>query len=254
LPPVASFLDEIDRSNLPRHIAVIMDGNGRWALKKGAARLFGHKNAIEAVTDVATGCGELGVEFLTLYAFSTENWGRPKEEVDGLMELLVNTLKKEISMLQEKNVKLRIIGEISSLPENCQKNLLDAISETSGNTGLNLIIALSYSGRWEITRAMQEIAREVADGRIKPENIDEKLIADHLNTARIPDPELLIRSGGEMRVSNFLLWQIAYTELFVTQKLWPDFRKEDLYEAICAYQRRERRFGKVVDTPRLTAS
>jgi undecaprenyl diphosphate synthase len=170
------------------------------------------------------------------------------------MELLVNTLKKEISMLQEKNVKLRVIGEISSLPENCQKNLLDAISETSGNTGLNLIIALSYSGRWEITRAMQEIAREVAEGRIKPENIDEKLIADHLNTAKIPDPELLIRSGGEMRVSNFLLWQIAYTELFVTQKLWPDFRKEDLYEAICAYQRRERRFGKVVETPRLTAS
>lgn len=254
MPPVASFLNEIDQTNLPRHIAVIMDGNGRWALKKGASRLFGHKNAIQAITDVATGCGELGVEYLTLYAFSTENWGRPKEEVDGLMELLVNTLKKEISMLQEKNVKLQVIGEISSLPENCQKNLLYAIAETAGNTGLNLIVALSYSGRWEITRAMQEIAHEIAEGRLKPDEINEKLIADHLNTAKIPDPELLIRSGGEMRVSNFLLWQIAYTELFITQKLWPDFRKEDLYEAILAFQQRERRFGKVTEKPRLKAS
>ncbi|HMJ69328.1 MAG TPA: isoprenyl transferase [Cyclobacteriaceae bacterium] len=244
---MASLKENIVSSNLPEHIAVIMDGNGRWAKKKGLARIFGHRNAVEAVRAVTEGCAELGVKYLTLYAFSTENWARPKEEVDGLMELLVNTLKKEIGTLHENKVKLRTIGDIDHLPQNCQKNLEEAKEATRNNTGLTLFIALSYSGRWEIVKAMKKIAAEVKQGLVDPEKIDESMVAGYLETAGVPDPELLIRTSGEMRISNFLLWQIAYTEIVITDTLWPDFRKEDLYEAICAYQKRERRFGKVLE-------
>lgn len=242
-----SFKENIDFNNLPKHIAVIMDGNGRWATQKGVARIFGHRNAVQSVKDVVEGCGELGVKFLTLYAFSTENWGRPKDEVDGLMELLVNTLKKEIKNLHENRVKLKTIGNIDHLPRICQTNLAEAIEATNGNTGLTLILALSYSGRSEITQAAKELATDVKTGKIPTENITEDVFANYLATSGVPDPELLIRTSGEMRISNFLLWQLAYTEFFITQKLWPDFRKEDLYEAICNYQLRERRFGKITE-------
>jgi len=244
---VASFKENIDFNNLPRHIAVIMDGNGRWAKNKGAARIFGHRNAIQAVKDVTEGCGELGIKYLTLYAFSTENWGRPKEEVDALMELLVNTLQKEISTLHENQVKLRTIGDVTHLPKDCQNNLAQAIEATKNNSGLIMQLALNYSGRWEIVEAAKKLAEEAKKGLIQPEEIDEHYFSEHLKTAGIPDPELLIRTSGELRVSNFLLWQIAYTEIFITPTLWPDFRKEHLYEAICAYQKRERRFGKVLN-------
>jgi undecaprenyl diphosphate synthase len=241
---VASCKEHIDLNNLPRHIAVIMDGNGRWAKKKGAMRIFGHRNAVQAVKDVTEGCGELGIKYLTLYAFSTENWSRPKDEVDGLMELLVNTLKQEIKTLMDNQVRLITVGDTTHLPGDCQKNLDWAMDKTKANNGLTLILALSYSGRWEITQAVKAISQEVKDGKINPNEINEKLIENYLQTAGIPDPELLIRTSGELRVSNFLLWQIAYTELYITPTLWPDFRKENLYEAIWAYQQRERRFGK----------
>ena len=224
-----------------------MDGNGRWAKKKGAARIFGHRNAIQAITDVTEACGELGIKYLTLYAFSTENWGRPKDEVDGLMELLVNTLKKEIGNLMDKQVCLKTIGDITLLPRACQRNLQEATEATRNNTGLNVLIALNYSGRWEIAKAARQMAVQVLMGKIQIENIDEKKFSEYLETSGVPDPELLIRTGGELRVSNFLLWQIAYTELYITKTLWPDFRKEDLYEAIFSFQHRERRFGKILE-------
>ncbi len=231
-------------SKLPAHIAVIMDGNGRWAKKKGALRIFGHRNAVQAVRDVTEGCGELGVKYLTLYAFSTENWNRPKAEVDGLMELLVSTLKQEISTLMENQVKLATIGDINTLPGDCQKNLEWAIDQTKNNKGMTLNLALSYSGRWEIMKAVNKLAADVKDGKLVPGEINEKTFENYLQTSGIPDPELLIRTSGELRISNFLLWQIAYTELYITPTLWPDFRKEHLYEAIWSYQQRERRFGK----------
>jgi undecaprenyl diphosphate synthase len=241
---VKSYKEHIDFNNLPRHIAVIMDGNGRWAKKKGAMRIFGHKNAVQAVKDVTEGCGELGIKYLTLYAFSTENWNRPKAEIDGLMELLVSTLKQEIKTLMENQVKLITIGETSNLPIECQKNLEWAIDKTKSNSGLTLILALSYSGRWEITKAAKALAMEVEQGKIKASEINERLLENYLQTSGIPDPELLIRTSGELRVSNFLLWQIAYSELYITPTLWPDFRRDHLYEAIWSYQQRERRFGK----------
>jgi undecaprenyl diphosphate synthase len=241
---VASLKEHIDFNNLPQHIAVIMDGNGRWAKKKGAMRIFGHRNAVQAVKDVTEGCGELGVKYLTLYAFSTENWNRPKDEVDGLMELLVNTLRQEIKTLTDNQVKLKIIGDPSHLPSDCRSNLEWAVDQTKNNSGLTLILALSYSGRWEITNAIKKLAADVKAGSVDPLAINENLVENYLQTSGIPDPELLIRTSGELRVSNFLLWQIAYTELFITPVLWPDFRKENLYEAIWAYQQRERRFGK----------
>ena len=244
---MASLKENIDFNNLPQHIAVIMDGNGRWAKGKGAARIFGHRNAIQAVKDITEGCGELGIKYLTLYAFSTENWGRPKEEVDALMELLVNTLQKEIHMLHENQVKLTMLGDIGHLPKVCQSNLQEAIESTKNNSGLHLQLALSYSGRWEIIKAVKNIMEQTLQGKLKPEQMNESLFSQYLETAGVPDPELLIRTSGEMRVSNFLLWQIAYTELYISSTLWPDFRKEDLYEAICAYQKRERRFGKVLN-------
>ncbi|MCE2894743.1 MAG: isoprenyl transferase [Flammeovirgaceae bacterium] len=223
-----------------------MDGNGRWAKNKGAARIFGHRNAIEAVRQVIEGAGEIGIKYLTLYAFSTENWGRPKEEVDALMELLVNTLQKEIERLHKNKVRLKTIGDIGQLPKDCRENLRVATESTKNNTGLTLLIALNYSGRREILKAVNELSMRVKEGTVGVDEIDEQLFASFLDTKNIPDPELLIRTSGEMRISNFLLWQIAYTELYITQKLWPDFRKEDLYEAICEYQKRERRFGKVL--------
>ena len=232
---------------MPRHVAVIMDGNGRWAKRKGAARIFGHRNAIQAVKDATEGCGELGIKYLTLYAFSTENWGRPKEEVDGLMELLVNTLKKEINSLHENQVRLKTIGDIGHLPQACQDNLSDAIEATKNNNGLTLVLALSYSGRWEIVEAVKLMGKQIKEGKLQLEDINENVFSTYLKTSGVPDPELLIRTSGEMRISNFLLWQIAYTELVVTETLWPDFRREHLYEAICAYQSRDRRFGKVME-------
>lgn len=244
---MASLKENIDPNNLPSHIAVIMDGNGRWAKSKGAARIFGHRNAIQSVIDITEGCGELGVKFLTLYAFSTENWGRPADEVNGLMELLVNTIKKEINRLHKNKVRLLTIGDISHLPQDCQDNLDDAKESTKNNKGLTVLLALNYSGRSEILKAVKALAGDIKNGSLLPEQINEKLFSDRLETAGIPDPELLIRTSGEMRISNFLLWQIAYTELYITKTLWPDFRKEDLYEAICAYQKRERRFGKVLE-------
>lgn len=236
---------QVDSKNIPEHIAVIMDGNGRWAQKQGALRIFGHKSAIKAVREVTEGSAELGVKFLTLFAFSTENWSRPKKEVDGLMELLVNTIKSEMSTLTKNNVKLNTIGDTNSLPANCRANLLEAMEETKLNTGLTLTLALSYSGRWDIVEAAKKMAVEVKENRLAPEDINSSLFDQFLNTGDMPDPELMIRTSGEKRISNFLLWQLAYTELFITETLWPDFRKKDLYEAIIDYQQRERRFGKV---------
>ncbi|MFN3840561.1 MAG: isoprenyl transferase [Cyclobacteriaceae bacterium] len=221
-----------------------MDGNGRWAKKKGAMRIFGHRNAVQAVREVTEASGELGIKYLTLYAFSTENWGRPKEEVEGLMELLVNTLKQEIHTLMENQVKLITIGDTSHLPQSCQENLAWAVNMTKGNSGLVLILALSYSGRWEIVEAAKSLVNDIQRGALNSELLTEEVFERYLKTVGIPDPELLIRTSGEMRISNFLLWQIAYTELYITPTLWPDFRKEHLYEAIWSYQQRERRFGK----------
>lgn len=237
--------EKIDMEKLPSHIAVIMDGNGRWAKKRGAARVFGHKNAIKAVRDLTEGCAELGVDFLTLYAFSTENWARPKSEVTALMQLLVATIRQEIKTLMDNDVRLATIGNTTSLPEKCQRELKEAMEITAGNQRMTLVLALSYSGRWDITNAAKKMAAEVAEGNLTSEAISEALIEKYLDTAGIPDPELLIRTSGEQRISNFLLWQMAYTEFYITDVLWPDFRRQNLYEAIVSYQNRERRFGKI---------
>lgn len=234
----------IKPESLPKHIAVIMDGNGRWAKGKGAARVFGHKNAIKAVREVTEGSAELGVDYLTLYAFSTENWSRPKHEVMALMELLVSTLNSEIKTLQDNNIRLESIGDVDSLPPKCQKELAEAKAKTANNSGMTLVLALSYSGRWDITQAVQHVAKDVAEGKLLAENINQETIDSYLVTSGIPDPELLIRTSGEQRISNFLLWQMAYTEFYITDVLWPDFRREHLHKAILAYQERERRFGK----------
>ncbi len=239
-----SLKEKIDLSRLPRHIAIIMDGNGRWAKQHGKIRTFGHQNGVNAVRDTVEGAAELGIEVLTLYAFSTENWSRPRFEIDALMHLLVQTISKETPTLMENNIRLATIGDKESLPDRVVKNLNKCIEKTAGNTRMTLVLALSYSSRWEITHAVQQIAREVKEGRLTPEEINESIISQHLNTASWPDPELLIRTSGEARISNYLLWQIAYAELYFTQKLWPDFRREDLYEAILDFQNRERRFGK----------
>ncbi|MDH5475761.1 MAG: isoprenyl transferase [Cyclobacteriaceae bacterium] len=237
--------EHIKLDNIPEHVAVIMDGNGRWAKKKGAMRIFGHKNAIKAVREATEGCAELGVKYLTLYAFSTENWARPKAEVDGLMELLVNTIKREMPTLNKNNVQLNAIGKIDNLPSNCKVNLEEAIKETAKNTGLILTLALSYSGRQEIVEAAKKIAIDVKKGVVDINKVNEDIFSNYLDTDNMPDPELMIRTSGEMRISNFLLWQLAYSELYMTETLWPDFRKKHLYEAIISYQNRERRFGKV---------
>jgi undecaprenyl diphosphate synthase len=236
--------EHIDPSNLPQHIAVIMDGNGRWAKKQGAARVFGHRNAIQAVREVTEGCAELGIKYLTLYAFSTENWNRPKLEVDALMQLLVHTIRGEVKTLMKNNVRLTTIGHTGSLPKDCQRELQEAMQATQDNTGLTLVLALSYSGRWEILEAVRQIASEVQQGQLALDDITEQTFGQYLTTSGMPDPELMIRTSGEMRISNFLLWQLAYSELYMPDVLWPDFRKNHLYEAISSYQRRERRFGK----------
>jgi undecaprenyl diphosphate synthase len=236
--------EKVNLGNLPKHVAVIMDGNGRWAKRKGGLRIFGHQNAIKAVRDTVEGAAELGIKYLTLYAFSTENWSRPQDEVSALMTLLVSTIRKETSTLNKNNIRLQTIGDTASLPQACQRELMEAIELTKQNSHMTLVIALSYSGRWDLTQAMQRIAREVELGQLKAPDIEEATVAQYLSTAGMPDPELLIRTSGEQRISNFLLWQLAYTELYITELLWPDFRREHLYEAIISYQRRERRFGK----------
>jgi undecaprenyl diphosphate synthase len=237
--------EQIDLGNLPAHIAIIMDGNGRWAKQRGAMRVFGHRNAVKAVRDTTEACAELGVKYLTLYAFSTENWSRPQEEVNALMELLVNTIRGETGTLMKNKVRLLAIGNIQNLPASCQRELQEAMQITSGNDGLTLVLALSYSGRWEIMEAVRKIAAEVEKGTLHTPEINEAVFTNYLNTKGIPDPELLIRTSGEMRISNFLLWQIAYSELYMSEILWPDFRREHLYEAIRSYQQRERRFGRI---------
>lgn len=229
---------------VPNHIAVIMDGNGRWAKKQGAARIFGHQNAIQAVRDTVEGCAELGVGYLTLFAFSTENWERPKMEVEALMALLVNAINDELATLQKNNIQLRAIGNLSDLPPGVRKKLEFAIDETSGNTGLKLILALNYSGRWDIEQAMKQIAQRIEENELRCSDIRDGLIREFLSTAEIPDPELLIRTSGEQRISNFYLWQGAYTELYFSPVFWPDFRKTDLNKAIDDFRNRERRFGK----------
>lgn len=238
------LLQNIDKTRLPQHIAIIMDGNGRWAKEKGQDRLYGHFHGVESVRNIVEGCAELGVGYLTLYAFSTENWDRPKNEVDGLMELLVDTIRKEVSILNKNNIRLHVIGDKEMLPEYAKNELQEALDMTSQNTGLNLVMALSYSSRWELVNAVKHIAQDVKDGKIDPDNIDQNTLQQYLTTSSFPDPELMIRTSGEYRISNFLLYQLAYAELYFTNTRWPDFRKENLYEAIIDFQNRERRFGK----------
>jgi undecaprenyl diphosphate synthase len=239
------YLSKIDLKNTPEHIAIIMDGNGRWAKKQGQERLFGHNFGVDSVREALKGAEDLGVKYLTLYTFSTENWNRPKEEIDGLMNLLVTTLSTEIKELADKGIKLKVIGDIDGLPQECQKELQEAIDVTSQNDKVTLILALNYSARWELIRATQLLANRVQQGELSVNAIDSQVISNALTTQGIPDPELLIRTSGEHRVSNFLLWQIAYTEFHFTEVLWPDFKKEDLYKAVLDYQSRERRFGMV---------
>ena len=241
---MSQLLTKIDKEQLPRHIAIIMDGNGRWAKEQGQDRLFGHYHGVESVRDIVEGCAELGIEYLTLYAFSTENWDRPQYEVVGLMELLVNTIRNEVESLNKNKIKLHVIGDMSMLPDYAQKELNEALTLTKDNTGLNLIMALSYSGRWELLNAVKNIAYAVKTGKLNIEEIDQDILQQYLCTSGFPDPELMIRTSGEYRISNFLLYQLAYAELYFTQVRWPDFRKENLYEALLDFQGRERRFGK----------
>jgi undecaprenyl diphosphate synthase len=235
--------DQIDRTKLPAHIAIIMDGNGRWARKQGFARTLGHEKGVDTVRNVVEAAAELGIGFLTLYAFSTENWSRPKYEIEALMGILVKSLHKEMKTLMDNNIRLEAIGDLESLPAGTRTQLMKSLKTTSGNDGLTLILALSYSSRWEITEVARQIAKEAVEGKIDPEKIDTAYLNDHLTTRNFPDPELLIRTSGEYRISNFLLWQIAYAELYFTPVLWPDFSKDDFYSAILDYQLRERRFG-----------
>jgi undecaprenyl diphosphate synthase len=236
--------EKLDLTNIPKHLAIIMDGNGRWAKKKGAMRIFGHRHAIQAVKDAIIGADNLGVKYLTLFSFSTENWSRPQDEISALMELMVKTIIEEISLMMKNNIRLISIGDISCLPKSAFEKMMEAKRQTETNTGLTVIFALSYSGKWELTQATKHIAQKVSEGKLKPEEITQQTVADHLETAGIPDPELMIRTSGEFRISNFLLWQLAYTELYFTPVLWPDFRMEHLYDAVEDYQKRERRFGK----------
>ena len=241
---MSDLLEKINKKHLPRHIAIIMDGNGRWAKEQGQDRLFGHFHGVESVRNIVEGCAELGVEYLTLYAFSTENWDRPEYEVVGLMELLVSTIRDEAETLRKNNIRLHVIGDMNMLPDYARNELNEALEITRENTGLNLIMALSYSGRWELLNAVKNIANEVKKGKLKVEEIDQSVLQKYLCTSDFPDPELMIRTSGEYRISNFLLYQLAYAELYFTDVRWPDFRKENLYEAILDYQNRERRFGK----------
>lgn len=242
-----SVATQIDPANLPRHIAIIMDGNGRWATQKGEDRLYGHYHGVQSVRTVTEAASELGIEYLTLYAFSTENWDRPTAEVTGLMQLLIQTIRKEVPQLTKNNVRIHVIGDLEMLPEEAQAEMKEALDETAANTGLNLVLALSYSSRWEFTRAIRLIAQEVEAGRLHASDIDKNTLPQFLSTKGIPDPELMIRTSGETRISNFLLYQLAYAELYFTDTMWPDFDKAAFLEAICVYQSRERRFGKTGD-------
>ncbi len=244
---MTDLIQKIKKDRLPKHIAIIMDGNGRWAKEHGKDRLYGHYHGVESVRNIVEGCAELGVQYLTLYAFSTENWDRPEYEVVGLMELLVKTIRGEVESLNKNNIRLHVIGDINMLPAYAKKELEEALHITAKNTGLNLIMALSYSGRWELLNAVKNIAWEVKSGKLNVEEIDQDTLQQFLTTSAFPDPELMIRTSGEFRISNFLLYQLAYAELYFTNVRWPDFRKADLYEAIIDYQGRERRFGKTSD-------
>lgn len=235
--------EQIDIEHLPQHIAIIMDGNGRWAQQQGKPRVFGHQNGVESVRESTEAAAEIGIKYLTLYAFSTENWNRPPAEVAALMSLLVKTIHAELPTLQKNKIRLHAIGDLQSLPESAQKELQEAIDATAANDRMTLILALSYSAKWEMTQAVRNIAQQVKDGVLQVQDINEQLIGEYLATKGIPDPELLIRTSGETRISNFLLWQIAYSELYFTPVLWPDFRREHLYQAIYDFQHRERRFG-----------
>jgi undecaprenyl diphosphate synthase len=237
----------INKNNIPQHVAIIMDGNGRWAKQQGEDRIFGHHEGVNSVREIVEACGEIGVKYLTLYAFSTENWNRPKDEVDALMELLVATISMETPNLNKKGVKLQAIGDIKSLPESCQQELQESIDITANNSTVTLILALSYSSKWEITNSVKQIAKQIEEGKLKASDITSKHIEKHLNTNIFPDPELMIRTSGEHRISNFLLWQLAYAEFYFTDTLWPDFRKDDFFKAILSYQNRERRFGQTSD-------
>jgi undecaprenyl diphosphate synthase len=241
---MSNYKDQIDKQRLPQHIAIIMDGNGRWAKKMGNQRIFGHQNGVTSVREVTEAATELGVKFLTLYAFSTENWNRPKEEVDALMALLVKTIEAETPTLAKNNVRLLTIGDTSRMPNETAQRLQQCIDQTAQNTGLSLVLALSYSSRWEITNTIKNMVKDGINQELNINDINEETISNYLSTRNMPDPELLIRTSGEYRISNFLLWQIAYTELYFTEVLWPDFKKEDLYKAIVDFQSRERRFGK----------
>ena len=240
-----SFKEQIDRTRLPRHVAIIMDGNGRWAKERNKERTYGHQYGAEAVRMVTEDSVEIGIEYLTLYAFSTENWKRPDEEVDALMALMVMSIENETPTLMENNVRLQAIGDLSRMPSDVKAKLDQCIQVTSGNTGLTLVLALSYSTKWEMVEAVKNMAQEVMDGKLNIKDINDNTIDSHLATAMMPDPDLLIRTGGEMRISNFLMWQLAYAELYFTPEYWPDFGKENFYKAICDYQNRERRFGKI---------
>jgi len=242
-----SLKESIDLSKLPNHVAIIMDGNGRWAKERGKNRLFGHTNGVKSVRETAEGCAELGVKYLTLYAFSTENWNRPILEVTGLMDLLLRTIMAEVKTLQDNNIRLRTIGDIDALPGNTARELRVAMEQTAGNTRMDMILALNYSGKADIVQAVRTIAEDVKEGKIKAADINDRMVDEHLYTAGIPDPELMIRTSGEQRISNFLLWQLAYTEFYFTEKFWPDFDREELYQAILTYQARERRFGKTTE-------
>lgn len=237
------YKQQIQPDRIPRHIAIIMDGNGRWAKRQGLARMFGHRKGVETVHEITEAAAELGIEYLTVYAFSTENWNRPKEEVDALMSLLVDTIAKETPTLMKNNVQLLTIGDLNRLPDEAHRKFDECMRQTSVNTGLKLVVALSYSSRWEIIRAVQDIAAEVKSGIMRLEDINEQTVSAHLTTADMPDPDLLIRTSGELRISNFLLWQLAYSELYFTSCLWPEFTAEEFYHAIVDYQHRERRFG-----------
>ena len=239
-----SLIEKIDKNRLPRHVAIIMDGNGRWAKAKGKDRSFGHQEGVVSVRKIMDAVTQLGLKYLTLYTFSTENWNRPEEEVQALMSLLVSAIHRETPDMMKKNVRLTAIGDLSHLREDAYNTLQECIDTTSANTGTTLVLALSYSSRWEITRAARQLAQEVLEQKINPNDITEAMVSDHLTTKNIPDPDLLIRTGGEKRISNFLLWQLSYAEFFFTDVFWPDFREEELYEAILYYQQRERRFGK----------
>ncbi len=245
------MLDLINKEKIPNHIAIIMDGNGRWAKERGKDRLFGHQHGVLSVREVVEGCVEVGVKNLTLYAFSTENWNRPENEVNGLMELLVTTIRKEAETLSKNGVRLYVIGDLESLPLACRHELDEAMALTAANTNLNLILALSYSSKWEIIEATKKIANQVKNGQLSADNINDDIMKANLATAGFPDPELMIRTSGEHRISNFLLYQLAYAELYFTHTHWPDFRKENLYEAILNYQNRERRFGKISEQLKL---